>query len=48
MSGRSKGWLLSVLGFGIASLLSDISHEAATAAMPAFLAMLGRLQSRWA
>jgi len=38
---KRNGWLKGVLGFGLASFLSDASHEAATAAMPAFLAMLG-------
>src|SRR2546422_2233736 len=38
----SRGWLnRTVLGIGLASLLSDWSHEIATAALPAFLATLG-------
>lgn len=37
-----KRWLnRSVLGFGVASFLSDAGHEAATAALPALLAVLG-------
>src|SRR5579862_2320259 len=36
------GWLnRTVLGIGLASLLSDWSHETATAVMPAFLATMG-------
>jgi MFS family permease len=36
------GWLnRTVLGIGLASLLSDVGHEMATAAMPALLASLG-------
>ena len=36
------GWLNStVLGFGLASLCSDVSHEMATAALPALLASMG-------
>jgi MFS family permease len=39
---RPRGWLNStVLGIGLASLLSDWSHETATAILPAFLASLG-------
>ncbi len=34
-------WLKAVFGFGLASLLSDMGHEAATAAMPLLLASLG-------
>ena len=35
-------WLtLSVLGFGLASFLSDMGHEAATSALPALLIALG-------
>jgi MFS family permease len=35
-------WLnRSILGIGLASLFSDVGHEMATAAMPAFLASLG-------
>src|SRR4029077_17029862 len=38
----SKRWLTrGVLGIGLASLLSDWGHEAATAILPAFLASLG-------
>ncbi|MGH7812941.1 MAG: MFS transporter [Candidatus Binataceae bacterium] len=38
----SAHWLNpTVLGIGLASLFSDIGHEMATAAMPAFLASLG-------
>ncbi|HVY47339.1 MAG TPA: MFS transporter [Minicystis sp.] len=37
-----KGWFnRSVLGFGLASFLSDAGHEAATSAMPALLVALG-------
>lgn len=37
-----RGWLnRTVLGIGLASLLSDWSHEIATTAMPAFLATMG-------
>jgi MFS family permease len=32
---------VSVLGFGLASLLSDLGHEAATSALPALLATIG-------
>ena len=39
---KTPTWLnRTVLGVGLASLLSDWSHEIATAAMPAFLASLG-------
>lgn len=40
---RRKGhWLnRTVLGIGLASLFSDVGHEMATTAMPAFLASLG-------
>ncbi len=39
---RSFHWLnRSILGIGLASLFSDVGHEMATAAMPAFLASLG-------
>jgi MFS family permease len=39
---RSGRWLnRSVLGFGLASFLSDTGHEAATSALPAFLLTLG-------
>jgi sugar phosphate permease len=34
-------WLRAVVGFGIASFLSDMGHEAATAALPALLLTLG-------
>lgn len=38
----TKRWLnRTVLGIGLASLLSDWSHEIATAVMPAFLATMG-------
>jgi len=38
----SKSWLnRTVLGVGLTSLLSDWSHETATAVLPAFLAALG-------
>src|SRR5579863_3750007 len=41
-SSSSKSWLTrGVLGIGLTSLLSDWSHEAATAILPAFLASLG-------
>src|ERR1700690_865569 len=37
-----RRWLNStVLGIGLASLLSDWSHEAATTILPAFLASMG-------
>jgi hypothetical protein len=42
---RSRGarWLTpSVLGFGVASFLSDAGHEAATAALPGLLVLLER------
>lgn len=39
---QSDRWLTrSVLGFGLASFLSDAGHEAATSALPAFLVTLG-------
>jgi len=39
---KKAGWLTqTVIGIGLASLLSDWSHEIATAALPAFLATLG-------
>jgi MFS family permease len=42
MAKAPQGWLnRSVLGFGVASFLSDAGHEAATAALPALLAVLG-------
>ncbi len=35
-------WLTpSVIGFGLASFLSDAGHEAATAALPGLLLLLG-------
>lgn len=38
----AKGWLnRTVLGIGLASLFSDVGHEMATSAMPAFLASIG-------
>ncbi len=40
-SGRNRWLNRTVLGIGLASLLSDWSHEIATAIMPAFLATLG-------
>jgi MFS family permease len=41
-SAPAKRWLTrGVLGIGLASLLSDWGHEAATAILPAFLASLG-------
>jgi MFS family permease len=40
--GSGRRWLTrSVFGFGLASLLSDAGHEAATATLPAFLVTLG-------
>lgn len=37
-----RRWLTpSVIGFGVASFLSDAGHEAATAALPGFLLLLG-------
>ncbi|MEO6995825.1 MAG: MFS transporter [Lacunisphaera sp.] len=39
---NGRRWLNStVLGIGLASLCSDVGHEMATAAMPAFLASIG-------
>jgi hypothetical protein len=38
----------TVLGIGLASLQSDVGHEMATAALPAFLATLGASSPRWA
>jgi MFS family permease len=41
-SGTTRGWLNStVLGVGLTSLMSDWSHEMATAVLPAFLTALG-------
>ncbi len=41
-SAAKVGWLTpAILGFGIASLLSDFGHEAGTATMPALLTVLG-------
>ena len=41
-AGRRCRWLnATVLGIGLASLFADVSHEMATAALPAFLASLG-------
>jgi MFS family permease len=41
-AGKGTRWLnRTVLGIGLASLLSDWSHEIATAIMPAFLATMG-------
>ena len=40
--GRSARWLTStVFGIGMASLFSDLSHEAVTAVLPALLASMG-------
>lgn len=42
ISETEKAWLnRTVLGVGLTSLLSDWSHEAATAILPAFLAFIG-------
>jgi len=42
ISEQNKSWLnRTVLGVGLTSLLSDWSHEAATAILPAFLAFIG-------
>jgi MFS family permease len=42
LSPSPRRWLTgTVFGFGLASLLSDMGHEAATAALPALLALLG-------
>lgn len=42
ISEQYKSWLnRTVLGVGLTSLLSDWSHEAATAILPAFLAFIG-------
>ena len=39
---KERGWINStILGIGAASLFSDIGHEMATAALPAFLASIG-------
>src|SRR5215831_16959998 len=39
---QQKSWLnRTVLGVGLTSLLSDWSHEAATAILPSFLALIG-------
>jgi hypothetical protein len=39
---KQSRWLTpGVLGIGLASLLSDWGHEAATAILPAFLASMG-------
>src|SRR5215813_9031873 len=39
---ENKHWLnRTVLGVGLTSLLSDWSHETATAVLPAFLALIG-------
>jgi hypothetical protein len=41
-SPRKLPWLnATVLGIGLASLLSDCSHEIATSLLPAFLATMG-------
>jgi MFS family permease len=41
-SAGARAWLNpTVLGIGLASLFSDVGHEMATAALPAFLATLG-------
>lgn len=39
--GRSRWLTPSVVGFGLASFLSDLGHEAATAALPGLLILLG-------
>jgi MFS family permease len=40
--GRNGGWLTkSVIGIGLTSLFSDMSHEMATAILPMFLATIG-------
>jgi MFS family permease len=39
---KARGWINStILGIGLASLLSDVGHEMATAALPALLASIG-------
>jgi MFS family permease len=39
---KARGWINStILGIGLASLLSDVGHEMATAALPALLASMG-------
>ncbi|MBZ5499376.1 MAG: MFS transporter [Acidobacteriia bacterium] len=39
---QDRGWLnRNVIGMGITSLLSDASHEMATAVLPGFLAVIG-------
>ena len=41
-AGTKTRWLTaSVIGFGVASFLSDMGHEAATAALPGLLILLG-------
>jgi MFS family permease len=41
-SAQQQSWLnRTVLGVGLTSLLSDWSHETATAVLPAFLAIIG-------
>jgi len=37
----TRGWFRSAAGFGVASLLSDTGHEAASSALPALLVTLG-------
>lgn len=40
--GIRKSWLnRTVLGIGLASLFSDLSHETITAVLPAYLVTLG-------
>ena len=46
-TGRTKWLNRTVLGIGLASLLSDCSHEVATTIMPAFLATLGAAAAAW-
>jgi len=42
MPATKRGWInRTVLGIGLASLFCDLSHETATAVLPAFLASLG-------
>lgn len=41
-NGRNGRWLTrGVLGIGLTSLFSDMSHEMATAILPMFLATIG-------
>lgn len=41
MSGSARWFNRSVLAFGLASFLSDLGHEAATAALPGLLIVIG-------